>query len=640
MPAKPYYITTAIAYASGKPHIGNSYEVMLADAEARYRRAAGYDVRFMTGTDEHGQKIEEKAKAAGVSPKEYVDKVAAEIRAVCDRLDISYDRFIRTTDADHEECVRKIFRKMYESGDIYKGTYEGMYCVQCESFFTPSQLVDGKCPDCGREVRPEKEEAYFFRMSKYAGRLLEYIEEHPDFIVPQSRKNEMINNFLKPGLQDLCVSRTSFSWGVPVDFAPGHVVYVWLDALTNYISGLGYDPDGTESETFEKYWPADCHVIGKDILRFHTIYWPIFLMSLGLPLPRQIFGHPWLLSNGCKIGKSFGNAIYADDLIEVFGVDAVRYCALAETPYAGDGNISWESVSARYNADLANNLGNLVSRSLAMVAKYFGGVIPEPSEPGGTDGQLIEAAAKARVEYVKGMESFHIAEAAAAVGELVRRSNKYIDENAPWALARDEKLTGRLGTVLYNLLESIRHIAVMYAPVMPRACAEILRRLNASRTGLSSLEGFAGTAPGTCVVSGGPALFPRTDEKEVAARAQALAASRAQAPAPAQVSIEEFSKVKMTVCKVISCEKVPGSEKLLQFTLDDGSPRPRRILSGVAAYYSPEQLTGKTVVACVNLPPRKMMGIESEGMLLSAEKDGRLDLLMLDDAIPAGAKLC
>ena len=642
---KPYYITTSIMYASKMPHIGNTYEAIMADAVARYKRACGYDVYYLTGTDEHGQKVEDCAKGAGVSPKQYVDKVAGEIKTLWNRMGTTYDRFIRTTDPDHETTVKKIFNKFYEQDDIYLSEYEGWYCEPDEAFYTESQTCKKDdcvvCPDCGRPLQRVKEQAYFFRMGKYADRLMKHIEENPDFIVPESRKKEMVNNFLKPGLQDLCVSRTTFSWGVPVDFNPKHVVYVWVDALSNYITGLGYNIGGESGELFKKYWPADVHVIGKDILRFHTLYWPIFLMALGLPLPKQIYGHPWLLMGGDKMSKSTGNVIYADDVADLFGVDAVRYYVLAEMPYANDGNVTWENIAARYNSDLANTLGNLVSRTVAMTGKYFDGVIPAPVGEEGPDADLKAAAAKAVSEYRRLMDDMHLADAAFAVMELARRSNKYIDETTPWALAKNEADKARLGTVLYNLLECIRIIAVLYTPFMPEACKNIFEQLGDCADTLESVVTFGGLKADVLTKPAAP-LFARFDEKTLAEKVAAQTAKPAEKSEPEkpQVTIDEFAKVEMTVCKVIACEKVEKSEKLLQFKLDDGSGTPRQILSGIAKYYQPEQLLGKTVVACTNLPPRKMMGTQSNGMLLSAEKDGKLNLLMLDDGIPAGAKLC
>ncbi len=643
---KPYYITTSIMYASKMPHIGNVYEAIMADAVARYKRACGYDVYFLTGTDEHGQKVEDCAKAAVVSPKEYVNKISGDIKTLWNRMGITYDRFIRTTDPDHEAAVQKIFNKFYGQDDLYLSEYEGWYCEPDEAFYTESQvqkIADGSivCPDCGRPLQRVKEQSYFFRMGKYADRLMKHIEENSDFIVPEARKKEMINNFLKPGLKDLCVTRTSFKWGVGVDFDPKHVVYVWVDALSNYITGLGYNPDGNTGELFEKYWPADVHIIGKDILRFHTLYWPIFLMALGLPLPKQVYGHPWLLTAGDKMSKSVGNVIYTDDVADLFGTDGARYYVLAEMPYANDGNVTWENIASRYNSDLANTLGNLVSRTVAMAGKYFDGIVPAPASEEGPDSDLKAAAAKAVSEYRKLMDEMRIADAASAVMELARRSNKYIDETAPWTLAKNEADKARLGAVLYNLMECIRIIAVLYAPFIPDASKNMIEQLGGCADTLESVETFGGLKAGVLTKPAAP-LFARFDEKTLAERVAEKTQKPAikQEPETPQVTIDEFHRVEMTVCKVIACEKVEKSDKLLQFKLDDGSGVPRQILSGIAKYYQPEKLIGKTVVACTNLPPRKMMGKESNGMLLSAEKDGVLNLLMLDDGIPAGAKLC
>ena len=643
--SKPkYYITTAIAYTSGKPHIGNTYEAVLADAIARYKRQQGYDVFFQTGTDEHGQKIELKAEEAGVTPKEFVDNVSGQIKNIWDLMNTSYDKFIRTTDEDHEKQVQKIFKKMYAKGDIYKGEYEGMYCTPCESFFTESQLVDGKCPDCGRPCVPAKEEAYFFKMSKYADRLIEHIKTHPEFIQPESRKNEMMNNFLLPGLQDLCVSRTSFKWGIPVDFDPKHVVYVWLDALTNYITGIGYDCDGDNSELFNKMWPADLHLIGKDIIRFHTIYWPIFLMSLDLPLPKQVFGHPWLLVGDGKMSKSLGNVIYADDLVRLFGVDAVRYYVLHEMPFANDGVLSYELLCERINSDLANVLGNLVNRTIAMTKKYFGGIVPAPTAPEALDDELKAVALGLPAAVEKKMDTLHVADAIDEVFALLRRSNKYIDETMPWALAKDESKKERLGTVMYNLLEAIRFAAVELKPYLPDTADKIFAQLGIENKGVESLASFDGMQAGQ-PVGEASILFERIDipKKLAEIEEEKKAAEAEQKPAVEflpDIPFDDFCKVDMTVCKVLACENVKKSSKLLKFQLDDGSGTPRQILSGIAKYYKPEELVGKTVVAVTNLPPRKMMGQESNGMLLSAEKDEKLNLLMLDDKIPAGAKLC
>ena len=645
MSEKPkYYITTAIAYTSGKPHIGNTYEIVLADAIARYKRSQGYDVFFQTGTDEHGQKIELKADEAGITPKEFVDGVAGEIQRIWDLMDTSYDKFIRTTDDYHEKQVQKIFKKLYDKGDIYKGHYEGMYCTPCESFFTESQLVDGKCPDCGREVQPAKEEAYFFKMSKYADRLIEHINTHPEFIQPVSRKNEMMNNFLLPGLQDLCVSRTSFKWGIPVDFDPKHVVYVWLDALTNYITGIGYDCDGECTDQFKKDWPADLHLIGKDIIRFHTIYWPIFLMALGEPLPKQVFGHPWLLVGDGKMSKSLGNVIYADDLVRLFGVDAVRYYVLHEMPFANDGVLSYELLCERINSDLANVLGNLVNRTIAMTKKYFGGIVPAPTAPEALDDELKAVALGLPAAVEKKMDTLHVADAIDEVFALLRRSNKYIDETMPWALAKDESKKERLGTVMYNLLEAIRFAAVELKPYLPDTADKIFAQLGIENKGVESLASFDGMQAGQ-PVGEASILFERIDipKKLAEIEEEKKAAEAEQKPAVEflpDIPFDDFCKVDMTVCKVLACENVKKSSKLLKFQLDDGSGTPRQILSGIAKYYKPEELVGKTVVAVTNLPPRKMMGQESNGMLLSAEKDEKLNLLMLSDSIPAGAKLC
>ena len=647
MDKKPYYISTAIAYTSAKPHIGNTYEIVLADAIARYKRMTGYDVYFQTGTDEHGRKIQEKAEAAGITPQQHVDKIAGEVKSIWDLMNTTYDKFIRTTDPMHEKKVQKIFKKLYDQGDIYKGAYKGKYCKPCESFWTESQLKDGCCPDCGRPCVDAEEEAYFFRMSKYADRLMKHIEEHPEFIQPESRKNEMVNNFLKPGLQDLCVSRTSFSWGIPVDFDPGHVVYVWLDALTNYITFCGYDPDGNSDEHYKKYWPADVHLIGKDIIRFHTIYWPIFLMALGEPLPKQVFGHPWLLVNSGKMSKSTGNVIYADDLVEQFGVDAVRYYMLHEMPFANDGVFTYELMIERTNSDLANILGNLVNRTIAMDQKYFGGKImaPTTSEPVDEELKAVALAMPAKVE--KKMDGLHVADAIDEIFVLLRRANKYIDETTPWVLAKDPAKADRLGTVLYNLLEAIRFAAIMLEAYLPQTAEKILKQLNVENGGVKSLSEFGGMPVGGNVGTA-EILFSRIDAKK---KLEEIEAAKAAKEAPAQpetepvtfkenIDFDAFEKVDMTVVKVLECEKVKKSKKLLRFTLDDGSGTPRQILSGIAAYYQPEELVGKTLVACTNLAPRKMMGLESCGMLLSAEKDDKLNLLMLDDAIPAGAKLC
>ena len=652
MEKKPYYITTAIAYTSAKPHIGNTYEIVLADAIARYKRQEGYDVYFQTGTDEHGQKIQQKAEAAGITPQEYVDNVAGQIKEIWDLMNTTYDRFVRTTDPEHKTKVQKIFAKMYEKGDIYKGKYVGKYCTPCESFWTESQLVDGKCPDCGRECVDAEEEAYFFKMSKYADQLMEHIESHPEFIQPESRKNEMINNFLKPGLQDLCVSRTSFTWGIPVEFDPGHVTYVWLDALSNYITFCGYDPDGNHSEQYKKFWPADLHLIGKDIVRFHTIYWPIFLMSMGEELPKQVFGHPWLLVKGDKMSKSLGNVIYADDLVDLFGVDAIRYFVLHEMPFAADGVMTYELIIERINSELANILGNLVNRTIAMETKYFDGAVMAPTAGDAVDEEL-KAVALAMPGKVKAkMDELKVADAIDEIFVLLRRANKYIDETAPWALAKDESQKERLGTVLYNLLESIRFAAVMLESFLPDTAKKILQQLQVENGGLESLKEFGKMVPGA-KVGPGEILFARLNMEEKMAEIDAINAEKAKAAMPPleiepyaeeTVDFDTFCKSDFRAVKVKDCQPVKKSDKLLQFTLDDGTGTDRQILSGIAKYYKPEELIGKTLVAITNLPPRKMMGRESCGMLLSAvhtEKgEEKLNLIMISDAIPAGAKLC
>ena len=649
---KPYYITTAIAYTSAKPHIGNTYEIVLADAIARYKRQAGYDVYFQTGTDEHGQKIQQKAEAAGISPQEYVDNVSTQIKGIWDLMNTTYDRFVRTTDPMHKEKIQKIFRRMYEKGDIYKGTYQGKYCTPCESFWTESQLVDGKCPDCGRECVDAQEEAYFFRMSKYADRLMKHIEENPRFIQPESRKNEMINNFLKPGLQDLCVSRTSFTWGIPVDFDPGHVTYVWLDALSNYITFCGYDPDGNHEEQYKKFWPADLHLIGKDIVRFHTIYWPIFLMSMGEELPKQVFGHPWLLVQGGKMSKSMGNVIYADDLVELFGVDAVRYYVLHEIPFASDGVMTYELMIERINSELANILGNLVNRTVAMTNKYFDGEIQTPNTPDSLDEELKAVALAMPKKVEEKMDELKVADAIDEIFVLLRRANKYIDETAPWALAKDESNHPRLGTVLYNLLEAIRFAAIALEPFLPETTGKILAQIHAENGGLESLTSFGVLQAGK-KVGPGEILFARLDMEKKMEEINAMNAEKAKAALPPieieeyaqeQVDFDTFCKSDFRAVKVKDCQPVKKSDKLLQFTLDDGTGTDRQILSGIAKYYKPEELIGKTLVAITNLPPRKMMGRDSCGMLISAvhkEKgEEKLNLLMVSDDIPAGAKLC
>ncbi len=644
---KPYYISTAIAYTSRKPHIGNSYEIVLTDAIARYKRMLGYDVFFQTGTDEHGQKIEIYAQSEGCTPKEYVDKVAGEIRDICDVLNTSYDYFIRTTDKDHERTVQKIFKKLYEQGDIYKGSYEGLYCTPCESFWTESQLVDGKCPDCGREVKAAKEEAYFLKLSKYQKQLEDYIESHPDFIYPESRKKEMLNNFIKPGLQDLCVSRTSFKWGIPVDFDPDHVVYVWIDALSNYITSLGYDPDGS-GENYKKYWPADVHIIGKDIVRFHTIYWPIMLLALGEPLPKQVYGHPWLLFGEDKMSKSRGNVIYADELVKLIGVDAVRYYLLSEMPFASDGSITYETIIERFNSDLANTLGNLVNRTIAMNNKYFGGVVQEPNTGEELDSELEQFCYDTMKKVDECIDSFHISDAVEAVMNLAKRCNKYIDETTPWVLAKDESLKPRLGTVLYNLLEAIRYIAVLVEPFMPDTCKKIFEQINCDIKSYDSLEKFGAYKAGTQLSNPTP-LFVRIDPDKLYAEIEEMQKKSAEGeksieeveeiePIAEEISIDDFAKSDIRVGKVLACEKVKKSKKLLKFTLDDGMGE-RTIVSGIAQYYKPEELVGKSVLFVANLKPVKLCGVESQGMILSAEKGDSLTLITVDSAIDNGSKI-
>ncbi len=654
MDKKTFYITTAIAYASRKPHIGNTYEIVLTDAIARLKRMQGYDVFFCTGTDEHGQKIEEYAKAAGISPKEYVDNVSGQIRAIWDVMNTSYDHFIRTTDDYHEKAVQKMFKAMYDKGDIYKGEYSGMYCTPCESFWTESQLKDGCCPDCGRPVKEAKEEAYFFRMSKYQDKLMQYIDEHPDFIVPESRKKEMINNFLKPGLQDLCVSRTSFMWGIPVSFDDRHVIYVWLDALTNYITALGYDPDGS-GENFKKYWPADVHVIGKDILRFHTIYWPIFLMSMGLPLPKQVFGHPWMLFASDKMSKSKGNVIYADDMVRLFGVDAVRYYMLSAMPYAQDGSITYEAFITKYNAELANTLGNLVNRTVAMANKYFGGEIDAASISDPLDQELKDTALSAVSGVLSAMEEYRTADALQKIIALAQRSNKYIDETAPWVLAKDEASLPRLKAVLSNLIEAIRFIGVLLTPFLPDTAASIMEQIGSPTADLDSLKEF-GSAPAR-KVGEAKALFARIDEakmmerinKEIVepqiAAAKAEAAKNAPAEkeeAPegiAQIGIEDFSKVELRVAEVLSCEKMKKSKKLLKLILNDGDGE-RQVLSGISQWYAPEDLVGKKIVLVSNLKPAKLCGEVSNGMILAADcSEDDVKVLFVDPSVPAGSRI-
>ena len=660
-----YYLTTAIAYTSGKPHIGNSYEIVLADSIVRFKRADGYDVRFQTGTDEHGQKIELKAEEAGVSPKEFVDKVAKQIQDICDMLNISYDKFIRTTDEYHEKQVQKIFKKLYEQGDIYKGAYEGLYCTPCESFWTESQLVDGRCPDCGREVKPAKEEAYFFKMSKYADRLIGHINTHPEFIQPVSRKNEMMNNFLLPGLQDLCVSRTSFKWGIPVDFDEKHVVYVWLDALTNYITGLGYDCDGNSDELYKKYWPADLHLIGKDIIRFHTIYWPIFLMALGEPLPKQVFGHPWLLQGDGKMSKSKGNVIYAEDLVDFFGVDAVRYFVLHEMPFENDGVITWDLMVERLNADLANTLGNLVNRTISMSNKYFGGLVEnkgESSDPAekAIDDDLKAVAAGTYDRVAKKMEDLKVADAISEIFVLFKRCNKYIDETMPWALAKDEAKKDRLATVLYNLVEGINMGASLLAPFMPETAEKIAKQLNTELRDFDTLQEFGRYPSGNTVTDAPEILFARQDLKEVMEKVEALQArQRAEAGVPQgqaapettdekvvdiekkpEITYDDFAKLQFQVGEIIDCKEVPKSKKLLCSQVKIGS-EVRQILSGIKQYYKPEEMVGRKVMVVTNLKPATLAGMTSEGMLLCAEDaDGNLSLMTPEKPMPAGAEIC
>ena len=650
MEKKKFYMTTAIAYASGKPHIGNTYEVVLADSIARYKRFEGYDVFFQTGTDEHGQKIELKAEEAGVTPKEFVDNAADQIKKIWDLMDTSYDKFIRTTDEDHEKQVQKIFKYMYDKGDIYKGSYEGMYCTPCESFWTPSQLVDGKCPDCGREVQPAKEEAYFFKMSKYADRLIDYINTHPEFIQPVSRKNEMMNNFLLPGLQDLCVSRTSFNWGIPVTFDPKHVTYVWLDALTNYITGIGYDCDGNSSEQFKKLWPADLHLIGKDIIRFHTIYWPIFLMSLDLPLPKQVFGHPWLLQGDGKMSKSKGNVLYADDLVDFFGVDAVRYFVLHEMPFENDGVISWELMVERLNSELANTLGNLVNRTISMSNKYFDGVVTNTGVTADVDEDLKATVLGTLKKVNERMNQLRVADALTEIFALFKRCNKYIDETMPWALAKDKAQQDRLATVLYNLVESISYGAALLEPFMPSTSRKILEQLNAKPRTIEEMEQFGLYESGTKVTDQPQILFARMDIKEVLEKVEAMKAEKEAANAPKDpvidiepkenVSYDDFAKLQFQVGEILSCEAVPKADKLLCSQVKIGS-QVRQIVSGIRSGYTPEEMVGKKVMVLVNLQPRKIRGLVSEGMLLCAENEkGELSLVVPEKEMPAGAEIC
>lgn len=651
---KPYYITTAIAYASGKPHIGNTYEAVLADAIARFKREEGYDVFFQTGTDEHGQKIEEKAAAAGITPKEFVDQAAGQIKTIWDLMNTSYDKFIRTTDPDHEAQVQKIFKKLYDQGDIYKGYYEGLYCTPCESFFTESQLVDGKCPDCGREVKPAKEEAYFFRMSKYADRLIQHINENPDFIQPVSRKNEMMNNFLLPGLQDLCVSRTTFTWGIPVTFDPRHVTYVWLDALTNYITGIGYDCDGTNSEQFSKLWPADLHLIGKDIIRFHTIYWPIFLMALNVPLPKQVFGHPWLLQGDGKMSKSKGNVLYADTLVDFFGVDAVRYFVLHEMPFDNDGIISWELMVERMNSDLANILGNLVNRTISMSNKYFEGVVRDGGITDEFDKDLKAVVLEEVKKVSEKMEKLRVADAITSIFNIFRRSNKYIDETAPWTLAKDEASKARLETVLYNLTEAITIGASLLASFMPETSSKILTQLNTTKRELPQMNEFGLYPSGNKVTDKPEILFARMDMKEVMEKVEAMHTAAEgvteekeskeddgiDIEAKAEIEYEDFAKLQFQVGEIIACEAVAKSKKLLCSKVKIGS-QVKQIVSGIKAHYSPEEMVGKKVMVVVNLKPAKLAGVLSEGMLLCAEDaQGNLSLMVPEKAMPSGAEIC
>lgn len=653
-----YYITTAIAYTSGKPHIGNNYEIVLADSIARYKRKDGYDVFFQTGTDEHGQKIELKAAEAGVTPKAFVDDVAGTIRGLCDMLNIAYDKFIRTTDSDHERQVQKIFKRLYDQGDIYKGAYEGMYCTPCESFWTESQLKDGKCPDCGREVKPAKEEAYFFKMSKYADRLIDHINRHPEFIRPVSRKNEMMNNFLLPGLQDLCVSRTSFKWGIPVDFDDRHVVYVWLDALSNYITGIGYDADGNSTEQYKKLWPADLHLIGKDIIRFHTIYWPIFLMALGEELPHQVFGHPWLLQNNDKMSKSKGNIMYADDLVSLFGVDAVRYFVLHEMPYENDGSITWDLMVERLNSDLANTLGNLVNRTISMSNKYFGGVVEDKGAAEAVDEDLKAVATGTYDKVEAKMAELRVADALTEIFNLFKRCNKYIDETEPWVLAKDEAKKDRLATVLYNLVEGISIGAGLLEPFMPETAQRIMGQLNSEIRGFESTGTFGVYASGTKVTDTPEILFARLDPKEIDAKVEELASQQKAESGAAQetendtsvtnvidiepkaeITYEDFTRMQFQVGEIISCEAVAKSKKLLCSQVKIGS-RVKQIVSGIKAFYSPEEMVGKKVMVLVNLKPAKLAGVLSEGMILCAEDaDGNLALMTPERAMPAGAEI-
>ena len=650
MAKEKFYMTTAIAYTSGKPHIGNTYEIVLADSIARFKRQQGYDVFFQTGTDEHGQKIELKAEEAGITPKEYVDNVSTEIKRIWDLMNTSYDKFIRTTDDYHEKQVQKIFKKLYDQGDIYKGHYEGMYCTPCESFFTESQLVDGKCPDCGRPCTPAKEEAYFFKMSKYAPRLIKYINEHPKFIQPVSRKNEMMNNFLLPGLQDLCVSRTSFSWGIPVDFDPKHVTYVWLDALTNYITGIGYDCDGNSSELFNKNWPADLHLIGKDIIRFHTIYWPIFLMALDLPLPKQVFGHPWLLQGDGKMSKSKGNVIYADDLVDFFGVDAVRYFVLHEMPFENDGVITWELMVERLNSDLANTLGNLVNRTISMSNKYFDGVVTKTGVEEDVDADLKAVVTGTKAKVAAKMEDLRVADSITEIFNLFKRCNKYIDETMPWALAKDEAKKDRLAEVLYNLVESITIGASLLESFMPETTEKILEQLHGEKRSYEELDQFGLYPSGNKVTDKPEILFQRLDLKEVLEKVEAMKAAQAKPEVPEEpvvdidaqeeISFDDFGKMQFQVGEIIACEEVKKSRKLLCSQVKIGS-QVKQIVSGIKGHYTAEEMVGKKVMVLVNLKPAKLAGVLSEGMLLCAEDaDGNLSLMVPEKKMPAGAEIC
>ena len=647
--SKTYYLTTAIAYTSGKPHIGNTYEAILADSIVRFKRQQGYDVRFQTGTDEHGQKIELKAAEAGITPKEFVDNVSGVIKEIWDLMNTSYDKFIRTTDPDHEKQVQKIFKKLYDQGDIYKGHYEGMYCTPCESFFTESQLVDGKCPDCGREVTPAKEEAYFFRMSKYADRLIEHINTHPEFIQPESRKNEMMNNFLLPGLQDLCVSRTSFKWGIPVDFDPKHVVYVWIDALSNYITGLGYDVDGNNDPLYDKYWPADLHLIGKDILRFHTIYWPIMLMALDVPLPKQIFGHPWLLQGDGKMSKSKGNVIYADDLANLFGVDAVRYFVLHEMPFENDGTITWELMVERMNSDLANTLGNLVNRTISMSNKYFDGVVSNKGVDEEVDDDFKKVILDTPVKAAEKMDKLRVADAITEIFTLFKRCNKYIDETMPWALAKEEDKQDRLATVLYNLIEGITIGASLLEPFMPETSKKILAQINAQPRAFEDMTEFGKYPSDNKVTEKPEILFARMDIKDVMEKVEEIKAAQKAETAEEkypevekkpEITIDDFDKVQIQVGEVIKCEPVPKAKKLLVSQIKIGAET-RQIVSGIAKYFTPEEMVGKKVAVITNLKPCKLCGVESQGMILAAGDDeGNLSVVTVDKDIVSGSEIC